>query len=158
MRRVEKDNNIMTIDKFFRWVFFCAGIITAIFAGYMFYLNDTAKGAACLAVCVGFLSFATRGTPDKSPSFVRTKQDSIDYHSLALLVAELAAMSLQNIGRTVPPGTKEIADIEDKLNAFLDSVPLSDDERGEIAEKFEAVRERNKRNQSGRAIMRSSRL
>ena len=147
----------MSIDKFFRWAFFCAGIITAIFAGYMFYLNDTSHGAACLAVCVGFLTFATRSSSEKNASKNDNDSDS-ELHDLAVLVADIAAMSLQNIGRTVPPSTKEISDIEEKLNKFLDAMPVDASEREEIAEKFEAVRNRNRRNQGGIAIMRSSRL
>ena len=147
----------MSMDRLLRWASFCAGIITAIFAGYMFYLDDTAKGAACLALCVGFLSFATRFQAVKSPQASSSNDDS-DLHDLAVLVADLTAISLQNIGRTVPPTTKEISDLEGKLNAFLDAMPVSQEEREEIADKFEALRDRTRRNQGGRAIMRSSRL
>ena len=149
----------MNLDRFLRWAFFCAGIITAIFAGYMFYVDEVAKGAACLAACVGFLTFATRYSPEKQPSSPgNDSQDDSDLHDLAVLIAEIAAMSLQNIGRTIPPSTKEISDLEGKLNSFLDTMPVSQSEREEIAEKFEAVRNRTRLNQGGRAIMRSSRL
>ncbi|MBQ7217613.1 MAG: hypothetical protein IJS39_16730 [Synergistaceae bacterium] len=149
----------MTLDRFMRWGLFCAGIIAAIFAGYMFYLDDTPKGAACLVVCVGFLTFATRYSPEKQASSSgNDPQDDSDLHDLAVLIAEIATMSLQNIGRTIPPSTKEISDLEEKLNSFLDSMPLSQPEREDIAEKFEAIRDRTRRNQGGRAIMRSSRL
>ncbi|MBQ9433357.1 MAG: hypothetical protein IJU26_03985 [Synergistaceae bacterium] len=149
----------MTLDRFLRWVLFCAGIITAIFAAYMFYVNDTSKGAACLAACVGFLTFATRYSPEKQASSSRNDpQDDADLHNLAVLIADLATMSLQNIGRTIPPSTKEIADIEGRVNSFLDTMPVSESEREEIAEKFEAIKDRTRRNQGGRAIMRSSRL
>ena len=149
----------MTLDRFLRWMFFCVGIITAIFAGYMFYVDDVSKGAACLAVCVGCLTFATRYSPEKqTASSSNDFQDDSDLHNLAVLIAEIAAMSLQNIGRTIPPSTKEISDIEEKLNSFLDVMPVSEDEREEIAEKFENIKDRTRRNQGGRAIMRSSRL
>ena len=149
----------MTLDRFLRWVLFCAGIITAIFAAYMFYVNDTSKGAACLAACVGFLTFATRYSPEKQASSSRNDpQDDADLHNLAVLIADLATMSLQNIGRTIPPSTKEIADIEGRVNSFLDTMPVSESEREEIAEKFEAIKDRTRRNQGGRAIMRSSGL
>ena len=148
----------MNMDRLLRWAFFCAGIITAIFAGYMFYVNDTAKGAACLAVCVGFLTFATRARSERPVSSSSGSDDDADLHAMGVLIAELATMSLQNIGRTVPPSTREIADVEEKLNAFLDAMPVSTEEREEIAEKFEALRDRTRRNQGGRAIMRSSRL
>lgn len=147
----------MSIDRFFRWASLCAGIITAIFAGYMFYTSKTAEGAACLAVCVGFLSFATRYQAVKSPSSSNNDDDS-DLHALAVLVSDLAVTSLQNIGRTIPPSSKEIADVEEKLNAFLDAMPLEQSERDETAGKFETLRDRTRRNQGGRAIMRSSRL
>ena len=97
------------------------------------------------------------GLNDKPQTSSDSDSDS-ELHDLAVLIAEVAAMSLQNIGRTVPPSTKEIADIEDKLNNFLDTMPVSESEREEIAEKFEAVRNKTRRNQSGMAIMRSSRL
>ena len=148
----------MSIDRLFRWASFCAGIITAIFAGYVFYINDKVDGAICLALCVGFLSFATRFQAVKTPSQSSSTNDDSDLHALAVLVSDLAVMSLQNIGRTVPPGSKEIADIEEKLNTFLDAMPMTPDERDEIAGKFEALRDRTRRNQGGRAIMRSSRL
>ena len=147
----------MTMDKFLRWTLFCAGIITAIFAGYMFSGSRIDWGAAWLSVTVGFLCFATRIKPEKSQS-QSSDDDSKDLHDLAILIAELSVTSLKNIGRTIPPGTKEINDTEEKLNSFLDVMPLSSNERDEISEEFDRLRDRTKRNESGRAIMRSARL
>lgn len=146
----------MTMDKFLRWTLFCAGIITAIFAGYMFSDSKIDWGAAWLAVTVGFLCFATRIKPEKTRT--SSDDDSKDLHDLAILIADIAVMSLKNIGRTIPPGTKEINDMEEKLSGFLDVMPLSSDERDEISEEFDRLRDRTKRNESGRAIMRSARL
>lgn len=146
----------MTLDKFLRWAIFCAGIITAIFAGYMFSDGRIDWGAAWLSVTVGFLCFATRIKPEKSHS--QSDDDSKDLHDLAVLLAGLAVTSLKNIGRTIPPGTKEINDMEERLSSFLDVMPLSSDERNEISEEFDRLRDRTKRNESGRAIMRSARL
>ena len=149
----------MTMDKFLRWTLFCAGIITAIFAGYMFSSNRIDWGAAWLSVTVGFLCFATRIKTEKSRSSSSSSDDdSKDLHDLAVLIAEISVTSLKNIGRTIPPGTKEINDMEEKLNSFLDVMPLSSDERDEISEEFDRLRDRTKRNESGRAIMRSARL
>lgn len=147
----------MTLDRLLRWAGFCAGIITAIFAGYMFYTDNVAWGAAWLAMAVGFLCFATRIRSERPDTSDDTSDDK-DLHDLAILIADIAVMSLQNIGRTIPPGTKEIQDLQDKLNEFLDSMPVDETEREEIAEKFDAVRNRTRRNEGGRAIMRSSRL
>ena len=146
----------MTLDKILRWVLFCAGIITAIFAGYMFSDSKIDWGAAWLAVTVGFLCFATRIKTEKPDS--SDDDDSKDLHDLAVLIAELAVSSLKNIGRTIPPGTKEVDEMEEKVNNFLDVMPLSRDERDEISEEFERLRNRTRRNESGRAIMRSARL
>ena len=148
----------MTLDRLLRWAFFCAGFITAIFAGYMFYVDNVAGGAAWLAVAVGFLSFSTRMQKDEPETSAPSPQDDSDLHDLAVLVADIATMSLQNIGRTVPPSNKEIEDLEAKLNSFLDAMPVTQEERADIAEKFEAVRERTRRNGAGRAILRSARL
>lgn len=148
----------MTLDRFFRWAFFCAGIITAIFAGYMFYTDNIAGGAAWLAVAVGFLSFATRFQAEKHESSSEDSDDDSDLHDLAVLIADIATMSLQNIGRTAPPGSKEISDMEDKLNKFLDAMPVDASERAEIADRFESLRNRTRRNEGGRAFLRSSRL
>lgn len=149
----------MTLDKLLRWAFFCAGMITAIFAGYMFYTDNIAGGAAWLAVAVGFLSFATRLVPEKhSEQSQNPPDDDSDLHDLAALIAEVATMSLQNIGRTAPPTSKEIDDMEYKLTKFLDTMPLDSDERAEIADKFEALRNRSRRAQGGRALLRSARL
>lgn len=146
----------MTLDKILRWVLFCAGIITAIFAGYMFNDGKIDWGAAWLAVTVGFLCFATRIKTEKPDS--SDDDDSKDLHDMAVLIAELAVSSLKNIGRTIPPGTKEVDEMEEKVNNFLDVMPLSRDERDEISEEFDRLRNRTRRNESGRAIMRSARL
>ena len=145
----------MTLDRISRWVLFCAGIITAIFAGYMFSENRIDWGATWLAAAVGFLCFATRIRGEKTDT---SDDDGKDLHDMAVLIAEVAVSSLKNIGRTIPPGTKEIDEMEEKLNSFLDVMPLSNDERDEIAEEFDRLRNRTRRNESGRAIMRSARL
>ena len=146
----------MTLDKLLRWFMFCAGIITAIFAGYMFSTGKNDLGAAWLAVTVGFLCFATRIKTDKPAD--TSEQDNKDLHDMAVLIAEIAVTSLRNIGRTIPAGTKEVDDLEDKVNNFLDAMPVTQSEREEINEEFERLRNRTRRNEGGRALLRSSRL
>ena len=145
----------MTLDKILRWILFCAGIITAIFAGYMFKENKIDWGAAWLAVAIGFLCFATRIKIDKPSS---TDDDNKELHDMAVLIAEVAVMSLKNIGRTVPPGTKEVDEMEEKVNNFLATMPLTQSEREDIADDFDRLRNRTRRNEGGRAIMKSARL
>lgn len=146
----------MTLDKLLRWFLFCAGIITAIFAGYMFSTGKNDLGAAWLAVTVGFLCFATRIKTDKPAD--TSEQDNKDLHDMAVLIAEIAVTSLRNIGRTIPAGTKEVDDLEDKVNNFLDAMPVTQAEREEINEEFERLRNRTRRNEGGRALLRSARL
>ncbi|MBQ9574999.1 MAG: hypothetical protein IJR27_06955 [Synergistaceae bacterium] len=146
----------MTLDKLLRWFMFCAGIITAIFAGYMFSTGKNDLGAAWLAVTVGFLCFATRIKTDKPAD--TSEQDNKDLHDMAVLIAEIAVTSLRNIGRTIPAGTKEVDDLEDKVNNFLDAMPVTQSEREEINEEFERLRNRTRRNEGGRALLRSARL
>ena len=146
----------MTLDKLLRWFMFCAGIITAIFAGYMFSIGKNDLGAAWLAVTVGFLCFATRIKTDKPAD--TSEQDNKDLHDMAVLIAEIAVTSLRNIGRTIPAGTKEVDDLEDKVNNFLDAMPVTQSEREEINEEFERLRNRTRRNEGGRALLRSARL
>ena len=144
------------IDKFFRWALFSVGIITSIFAGYMFYIDNIPAGAAWLAMAVGFLCFATRIKNDNNASNGESESNSGDkeLHDLAVLIADIAVMSLKNIGRTIPPGTKEIEGLEDKLNNFLDLMPVEKSEREKINEEFNRLKNRNK---SGRAIFNSIR-
>ena len=148
----------MSLDRFLRWVLFSAGIITVIFAGYMFNIKRLPEASMCLSLAVGFLCFATRIKRDKSESESDSQDSSNELHDMAALIADIAVSSLQNIGRTIPPGTKEINDMEEKLSSFLDVMPLSSDERDEISEEFDRLRNRTRRNESGRAIMRSARL
>ena len=147
----------MTIDRLLRWLLFCAGIITAIFAGYMFSEAKIDWGAAWLSVTVGFLCFATRIKSEKQ-SASSSDDSSKELHDMAVLIAHTAVASLKNIGRTVPPGTKEIDKLEEKVNSFLDVMPLSQSERDEISDEFDRLRNRTRRNEGGRALMRSARL
>ncbi|MBQ6435798.1 MAG: hypothetical protein IJJ09_07340 [Synergistaceae bacterium] len=147
------------IDKIFRWALFCAGIITSIFAGYMYYLDNIAAGAAWLAMAVGFLCFATRiRTETVEEVYYDSEENNRDLHDMAVLISDIALMSVKNIGRTIPPDIKEIEELENKLNNFLNLMPVEKTERAEISEEFDRLKERSKRNASGRAILRSARL
>ena len=147
------------IDKIFCWALFCAGIITSIFAGYMFYIDNIAAGAAWLAMAVGFLCFATRiKTETVEEVYYDSEENNRDLHDMAVLISDIALMSVKNIGRTIPPDIKEIEELENKLNNFLNLMPVEKTERAEISEEFDRLKERSKRNASGRAILRSARL
>ena len=148
----------MSWDKFSRWVLFSAGIITVIFAGYMFNINRLPEASMCLSLAVGFMCFATRIRIENSDTDNDSQDTNNDLHDMAALIADIAVSSLQNIGRTLPPTTKEINELEEKLNHFLDAMPLNAEEREEIAERFEIIKDRTRRNEGGRAILRNARL
>ena len=143
----------MSLDNFMHWVLFCAGFIMAIFAGYMFYIDKISAGAAWLALGVGFLLFATRikrgESVQDSDSY---SEKNINLHDMAILIADLAVMNLRNIGRTVTPSEKEIKDLAERVNNFLESMPVDDSERESIAEEFDRLTDRTRRNSSGRAL------
>ena len=144
----------MSLDNFLRWVLFCAGFILSIFAGYMFYIDKIPAGAAWLALGIGFLLFATRIKREKVNNNSQEFNQDINFHDLALLVADLAVMSLRNIGRTVPPSEREINDLLDQVNNFLDSMPVNESEREAISQEFDKLTDRTRRNLSGRALFR----
>ncbi len=144
----------MSLDNFLRWVLFCAGFIMSIFAGYMFYIDRISAGAAWLALGVGFLLFATRIKREKVNNDSQDYNQDINFHDLALLIADLSIMSLKNIGRTVTPSEKEINDLSDKVNKFLDNMPVNESEREAISLEFEKLTDRTRRNLSGRALFR----
>lgn len=148
----------MNWDKFLRWVLFSAGIITVIFSGYMFHIKRLPEASACLSLAVGFLCFATRIRIERTESESDSQDTNNELHDMAVLIADIAVSSLQNIGRTVPPTSKEINELEEKVNKFLASMPLTPEEREDIADRFESVKNRNRRNEGGRAILRNARL
>ena len=132
------------IDKIFRWALFCAGIITSIFAGYMFYIDNIAAGAAWLAMAVGFLCFATRiRTETVEEVYYDSEENNRDLHDMAVLISDIELMSVKNIGRTIPPDIKEIEELENKLNNFLNLMPVEKTERAEISEEFDRLKERS---------------
>ena len=140
------------IEKIFRWGLFCAGIIMAIFAGYMFYIDKIAAGAAWLSVSVGFLCFSTRvrnssnyyDDDDGENNFRSDKE----LHDIAVLVADLAVMSL----KASKPGKKEIEYWENRVNNLLKAMRVSKLERDEIIDKFDALKGKTQLEEKGRAF------
>ena len=140
------------IEKIFRWGLFCAGIIMAIFAGYMFYIDKIAAGAAWLSVSVGFLCFSTRVR--NSSNYYDDDDGENNFHSdrelhdVAVLVADLAVMSL----KTSKPGKKEIEYWENRVNNLLKAMRVSKLERDEIIDKFDALKGKTQLEEKGRAF------
>lgn len=152
----------MNIDKIIRWILFSAGIMTGITAGILYSAGREASGASCLAITVGFLCFATRfGKDDNVIYKYKSNKNNFgndDLHDIAILMAEMSVSIMKNAGRTILPSVKEIENLENRINNFLDNMPVSDAERKNIEYEFDRLRERTRRNEGGRAIIRNSRL
>ena len=65
---------------------------------------------------------------------------------------------LKRIGRTMPPSSMEVTQLEDRLGAFLDSLDVPVAERRQLNEEFEKLKGRARRNEGRRALSQSARL
>ncbi|MBR1672626.1 MAG: hypothetical protein IJ702_06840 [Fretibacterium sp.] len=149
----------MTWRKTTRFILFLAGMLTGGGAAYLFYHSYITPGAAYLAMTALFLWFATRHRPEReSPERKPVIAGDAALNEMALLVADLAVASLKGVGRTVPPSTKEIEQIEGRTNAMLDHMGVPSTSRLELKEEFDRLKGRVRRNEGGMALIRSVRL
>ncbi len=129
-----------------------AGLVTSVIAGHLFYLSRPATGAAYIAMTVGFLIFATRAGNIKSDN------NDASLNKISVMLAKILITSLKNTARTIPSSSKEIEELESELNDFLDYMPMSEDDRDFINNEFEKLKDRARRNEGGRAILKNARL
>ncbi len=146
-----------------RFVLFLAGMLTSVGAAQLFYHGFIAPGAAYLTMTALFLWVATRWLPKSDPTEEEPEPrcgiiDDAALNEMALLVADLAVASLRGVGRTVPPSTKEIEQLEGRTSAMLDHMGVPSSRRDEMKEEFERLKGRVRRNEGGMAIIRSKRL
>ena len=139
-----------------RWGLFLAGLFAGATGG-LFYLDHVVAGALCLAAASGALWFALRRREAEEPQERGVVGDG-DLSELALFVAELAVSGLKGVGRTIPPSTKEIEQLEGRLNVLLDHMGVSDASRADLRSEFERIKGRTRRNEGGIALIRSRRL
>ncbi|MCR5346560.1 MAG: hypothetical protein K6E38_02190 [Fretibacterium sp.] len=146
-----------------RFILFLAGMLTAGGAAQLFYHGFIAPGMAYFAMTALFLWFGMRQPsetdaaeeePERSPGII----DDAALNEMALLVADLAVASLRGVGRTVPPSTKEIEQLEERTNSMLDHMGVPSDHRGELKEEFNRLKGRMRRSEGGIALIRSRRL
>ena len=148
----------MTWEKMTRRVLFLAGMLTGGGAAYLFYNGHVTPGAAYLVMTAMFLWFATRTRPEAREPQRYGIVDDAALVEMALFLGDVAVSGLKGVGRTVPPSTKEIGQVEERLNGLLDRVGASSSERAELREEFERLRGRVRRNEGGMALIRSARL
>ena len=129
-----------------------AGLVTSVIAGHLFYLARPAPGAAYIAMTVGFLIFATRASSDDN------KKNDITLNKISVMMSKILITSLKNTARTIPASSKELEELENDLNEFLDYMPMSDDDREFVNNEFDKLKDRARRNEGGRAILKNARL
>lgn len=139
-----------------RWGLFLAGLFAGA-TGALFYLDHVEVGVLCLAAASGTFWFALGRREVEKPQERGVVSDA-DLSELALFVAELAVSGLKGVGRTIPPSTKEIEQLEGRLNVLLDHMGVSDASRADLRSEFERIKGRTRRNEGGIALIRSRRL
>lgn len=151
----------MTWERTTRWILFGAGMLCGIEAGHFFYLDRIPAGGAFLLMAGMFLYFAAgerRRLREEEP--VETEGTELGglQAELALFVAGEALNGLKRIGRTMPPSSMEIAQLEARLDALLGRLNVPAEERARLDEEFEKIRGRARRDEGRRALIQSSRL
>ena len=149
----------MTWEKITKRVLFAAGIVTGGGAAYLFYNGLASPGWAYLAMTALFLWFATRTkTADTEETEPRGIVDDAALVDMALLLGDVAVAGLKSVGRTIPPSTREIEQLNTQLTELLDKIGAPSARRAELREEFEKLKGRVRRNEGGMALVRSARL
>lgn len=149
----------MELSRSARVVLFAAALLAGVAAGNLFYDDRLTAGGACLCMSGMFLGFAShREKRDAAESADAMELRDINMAEAAIFMGELALMSLRNIGRTIPPSTKEIEQTEDKVTTLMEHLGVSSVGKNEIKDEFDKLKGRSRRSEGGRALVRSSRL
>ena len=144
-----------------RWILFAAGMFCGIEAGHLFYLDRLSAGGAFLLLAGAFLFFSQRERgrrEEEPPEEMPAEPEGSPAAGLALFVAEEALNGLKRIGRTMPPSSMEVTQLEDRLGALLGSMGVPAEDRKPLAEEFEKLKGRARRNEGRRALSQSARL
>ncbi len=150
----------MTWDRMTRQILFLAGMFCGVEAGRLFYLDRPLGGGGFLLMAGVFLFFSMkeRGRREEEPIEEEQVEPRDSTAALAFFVAEEAVNGFKRIGRTMPPSTMEISQLEDRLDALLIDMKISAEERSRLAEEFEKLRGRARLDEGRRSLSQSSRL
>lgn len=139
-------------------ILFVAAMLAGAAAGHLFYMERFTAGGAFLVMTALLLWFASRPAPVEEELEEHGLVDDAALEEMALLVADLALGQLKGIGRTVPPSTKEINQLEERLDALLNHMGVRAGRRAALDDEFERLRGRTRLSEGGMALARSARL
>ena len=156
------------MKKFLTAVLALGAMACAAAAGHLFYLERFASGIAMLIMTLIFLSYAMNKSA-VNYNYSESESDSDEPEDIiidtdkvlgdmALLIADISISNLKNIGRTIPASTKEITELEDKLNSLLNQSGVPFARRDNLKEEIEKLKGRTRLNEGGTVLMRSARL
>ena len=156
------------MKKFLTAILAMGAMACGITAGHLFYLERFASGIAMLIMTVIFLSYAMNRnvisydynyneSDGGEPEDIIIDTDKV-LGDMALLIADISISNLKNIGRTIPASTKEITELEDKLNSLLNQSGVAAARRNALQEELDKLKGRTRLNEGGTVLMRSARL
>ena len=156
------------MKKFLTAILAMGAMACGITAGHLFYLERFASGIAMLIMTLIFLSYAMNKSvinydynysesDGGEPEDIIIDTDKV-LGDMALLIADISISNLKNIGRTIPASTKEITELEDKLNSLLNQSGVAAAKRNALQEELDKLKGRTRLNEGGTVLMRSARL
>lgn len=146
---------------FAKGLLFCAGMIAALAAGHLFYLERYVSGGTFFALTALFLFYALaeivlpHEKADVSPLDPEARRILGD---LALLVCENALNGAKRIGRTLPCTAKEVTQMEEALMPLMAQLGVDRRERERVLQEFEKLKVRSRQEEGRRALTNSRAL
>lgn len=149
----------MTWSRGARTALLLFGIGAGVVAGHLFYGERLAPGGAFLLMAGVSFWAATRARDDEDEPRERASiVDDAALVEMALFISEVAVSGLRGVGRTMPPSTKEIDQLEGRMDVLLDKIGAPSSRRAQLREELDRLRGRARRNEGGLALARSARL
>ncbi|GHS94051.1 hypothetical protein AGMMS50276_05870 [Synergistales bacterium] len=149
----------MNLHNLKKGLLYCAGMISGVAAGNLFYLERIPSGVGALVLTGVFLFYAMSNL--QISRVERDDDGGEDYANgetmriladMSVLLAETAIGGAKRIGRTAPYSATEIANLEDTIMPLLRSLSVSAKERDRISQELEDLRTRQRQIEGRRAI------
>ncbi|GHS91412.1 hypothetical protein AGMMS49957_18180 [Synergistales bacterium] len=147
----------MSLHGLAKGLLYCAGMISGVAAGNLFYIERVPGGVGALVLAGVFLFYAMSDlrvkrddgdAPDASGDAMRVLVD------MSVLLAETAIDGAKRIGRTAPLSATEIDRLEDSVMPLLLSLSVSAKETTRISQELEELKTRTRHTEARRAISR----